>query len=96
MDFAKQFRIPYWDWAARNEQIFPKEALNLGARVNGPPLSSAHTTTWDQDYNPLAAYKFDKNTSEKITVSLPKPFRCMSRTSERCLIMVAEVAWLVL
>ena len=48
------------------------------------------------NYNPLAAYKFDKGTLKEITVSLPKLFRYMSRTSSRYLIIMVEVAWLVL
>ena len=75
VDYANKFRIPYWDWAARSEQIFPKAALDprtpYDAAFKPPLLSSAGSTKWDNNYNPLATYPFPEGVPNTITVSRP-------------------------
>ena len=53
---AKAFRIPYWDWARRDTQIVPQQALDA-------------TYGKDLNPNPLFTYKFPSNTTRDITVS---------------------------
>ena len=80
MDLAEKFRIPYWDWARKDTQIVPQEALDREYRTDGPP-SSGSISTLGKDYNPLYAYSFPKGTTEDITVSAPTPILFIATTT---------------
>ena len=72
MDLAERFRIPYWDWARKDTQIVPQEALNRENPVHGPP-SSASLPALEKNYNPLYAYPFPEETQGDIKVGAPNP-----------------------
>ncbi|KAH7353162.1 common central domain of tyrosinase-domain-containing protein [Pyrenochaeta sp. MPI-SDFR-AT-0127] len=52
---AKQFRMPYWDWAEvyPDSQIFPKQALDPKYQPKGPPSTNSVPLNPSEQYNPL-------------------------------------------
>lgn len=61
---AKNFRMPYWDWA-RSDRQFPEDAL-----VSDLPPKTPSFTVKNFDgprYNPLLYYKFPDGTPDEIT-----------------------------
>ena len=64
--------MPYWDWARKDTQIVPQEALDREYPADGP-LSSESISALGKNYNPLYAYPFPEKTPEKITVGAPSP-----------------------
>ena len=72
--YAESFRIPYWDWARKDTQIVPAEALNPNYRAPGPQGSKIASASDKDNYNPLFLYKFPEGTSTEITVRLPADF----------------------
>ena len=73
---AEEFRMPYWDWASQKTEIVPQIALNRDYHEEGPKPSKSVT----EDFNPLFAFKFPRDTPTEITVSIsplytPSQFR---------------------
>ena len=67
---AKEFRMPYWDWASQNTEIAPQIALNRDYREKGPISSISVTEEVIEDFNPLFAFKFPPRTPKNITISI--------------------------
>ncbi|OCL03657.1 Di-copper centre-containing protein, partial [Glonium stellatum] len=68
---AKDFRMPYWDWARKDVPIFPREALNNENSTNGPPSSaSIHAK-----YNPLFQAPFQSSVPPGIARGYPTTVR---------------------
>lgn len=61
MEAAKDFRIPYWDWAVAapvGQSVLPTSVQSPGVAVDGPVGTQTIL-------NPLFSYKFDPfNTTE--------------------------------
>lgn len=76
---AKDFRMPYWDWARPDLGVFPAEATSQ-ARVQ---VKRPHNNQKDSriDPNPLATYKFREsrtNTSiNQVLLSLDQLHVCV-------------------
>ncbi|KAF2197120.1 Di-copper centre-containing protein [Delitschia confertaspora ATCC 74209] len=62
---ADTFRMPYWDWARRTEDHFPREALHDKVKTVAP-RSEASTRRKDT-YNPLHHYPFPSGVPKDIT-----------------------------
>jgi len=60
---AKDFRMPYWDWARKDVTIFPEEALNNTTDFTGPPS----TASVHPKYNPLFQAPFQDKVPKEIT-----------------------------
>lgn len=68
---AKEFRMPYWDWARKNVSIFPEEALSNEISFSGPPSrNSVHPK-----YNPLFQAPFHEGACAKITLGYATTIR---------------------
>jgi hypothetical protein len=77
---AKNFRMPYWDWARRDVSPFPKAALNSTAYPNNKDFFKSPNFKGPQmtpdpkvkdDYNPLFTFPFPKDTIKELkTVSM--------------------------
>jgi hypothetical protein len=72
--YAESFRIPYWDWARKDTQVVPAEALDPCYHAPGPQGSKIASASDKDDYNPLYLYKFPEGTPTEITVRLPACF----------------------
>lgn len=73
---AKEFRMPYWDWARNNVSIFPEEALSNEISFSGPPSgNSVHPK-----YNPLFQAPFHKDVPKDIKVR----FSISQLSTNRC------------
>ena len=88
MDLAEKFRIPYWDWARKDTQIVPQEALDPEYLADGPPSSKSIP----KKYNPLYAYPFPKGTTEDITVGAPTPILFMATTTHLRLYVIENAS----
>ena len=91
MDLAEKFRIPYWDWARKDTQIVPQEALDPKYPADGPP-SSESISTLVKNYNPLYAYPFPKGTTKDITVGAPTPILFMATTTQLRLYVIESAS----
>lgn len=69
MKLADDFRLPYWDWARKDVQIVPEEAIDPNYHVNGPPSSASVPAPERLYYNGLFAYEFPDGTPDEIRVS---------------------------
>lgn len=71
VNFAENFRMPYWDWASQDPEIVPKIATSPIYVGERPKLSEPVTKDGIQNHNPLYAFRFPEGTPGDITVSVP-------------------------
>lgn len=68
---AKSFRLPYWDWARKNVNTFPRLALSETSAQHykegfQPPLLSGHPGLAVMN-NPLFTYRFPSDALKDLT-----------------------------